>query len=145
MIMQEKDQDPTSPNVADLERNQVLDALAETRNEFLEAIEHEKSLSESFWNGLNSEEQLWAFCAVMRRLHQGELEDKRSYRGVLYTTFGWGPEAYAPAQCSGFLDIHNSIYTSDDLAKLAEFVVKDLGHQVDQERIQEIIFKKLYY
>ena len=145
MIMQEKDQDPTSPDVADLKRNQALDALAETRNAFLEAAEHEKSLSESFWNGLSSEEQLWAFCAVMRRLHQGELEDKRSYRGVLYSVFNWGPEAYAPAQLSGFLDIHNSIYTSDDLVKLAEFVVQDLGHEVDQERIQEIIFKRLYY
>lgn len=145
MTMQENNQDPIFQDAVGPNLDQALDALAETRNAFLEAAEHEKSLSESFWNGLSSEEQLWAFCAVMRRLHKGELEDKRSYRGVLYSVFNWGPEAYAPAQLSGFLDIHNSIYTSDDLASLAEFIVKDLGHEVDQERIQEIIFKRLYY
>lgn len=143
--MEQNDQDPTSPVGNDQNLNQALDDLAKFRNSFMEAVEHEKTLSESFWNSLNSEEQLWVFCAIMRRLQKGELEDKRSYRGVLYGTFGWGPEAYAAAQCSGYLDIHNSIYNNDDLVSLAEFVIKDLGQEVDKERIQEIIFKRLYY
>ena len=143
--MQEKDQDPASQDAVGPDREKALDALREASAAFQEAIEHEKALSESFWNGLNSEEQLWVFCAIVRRLHRGEIEDRRSYRGVLYETFGWGPEAYAPAQCSGYLDIHNSIYNNDDLVNLAEFVVKDLGQEVDKERIQEIIFKRLYY
>lgn len=145
MTMQENPSSPEAQSHRDPDRDRALDALADVRNAFLEAIEHEKDLSESFWNSLSSEEQLWAFCAMIRRLHQGELEDKRSYRGVLYTTFGWGPEAYAAAQCAGYLDIHNSIHTSEDLATIAKFVVEDLGHEVNEERIQEIIFKRLYY
>jgi len=144
--MQENDQDPTSQSDSDPNRVQkALDDLAEFRDSFQVAIEHEKALSESFWNGLNSEEQLWVFCAIMRRLQEGEIENKRSYRGVLYSTFGWGPEAYVPAQCSGFLDIHNSIYTDEDLAEVVKGVIKELGVEADPERIQEIIFKRLYY
>lgn len=143
--MEEKDQDPISPNVQNPNPDEALDSLSELRESFNEAVEHEKSLSESFWNSLSSEEQLWTFCAVMRRLSQGELEEGRSYRGVLYGTFGWGPEAYVPAQCSGFLDVHNSIHNSEDLAKIAEGVIRELGFEADPERIQEIIFKRLYY
>lgn len=143
--MQEKNQDPISPGGTDPDLEKALDALGEIRDSFNEAVEHEKSLSESFWSSLDSEEQLWTFCAVMRRLQEGELQQGRSYRGVLYGTFGWGPEAYVPAQCSGFLDIHNSIYTDEDLAKVVKGVIKELGVEADPERIQEIIFKRLYY
>ncbi len=144
--MEENNQDPISPADQNPNREEALNALSEFRESFQEAIEHEKSLSESFWNGMNSEEQLWAFCAVMRRLHQGEIEEQRSYRGVLYGTFGWGPEAYAPAQLAGYLDLHNAIHSHEDLVNLAETVVKDLGIEtIDKERIEEIIFKRLYY
>ena len=144
--METNDQDPTSPPADDLDQKEARDALSEFRSAFNEAIAHEEALSESYWNSLNSEEQLWAFCAIVRRLHRGEIEEQRSYRGVLYSIFGWGPEAYAPAQLAGYLDLHNAIHSHDDLVKIAEFVVKDLGHEnVDKERIQEIIFKRLYY
>jgi alanyl-tRNA synthetase len=72
----------------------------------------EKSLEkeqEEFWNSLSKEDQLKAFCAVMRRLVQGELVDQRSYRGVLYDTFGFGLESYLQAQLAGYMAIHNSI------------------------------------
>lgn len=145
VTMEENDQDPISPAGQNPDREKALDAIRETSAAFQEAIEHEKSLSESFWNGMNSEEQLWAFCAVMRRLHKGEIEDGRSYRGVLYSTFGWGPEAYAPAQCSGYLDIHNAIHTSSELETIVQNTIKELGIEADPERIHEIIFKRLYY
>lgn len=146
VTMEEKDQDPISQRASQSPNpDKALDALHKLRESFNEAIEHEKSLSESFWNSLSSEEQLWTFCAVMRRLSQGELEEGRSYRGVLYGTFGWGPEAYTPAQCSGFLDIHNAIHTDEDLSEIVKGVIKELGIEADPERIQEIIFKRLYY
>lgn len=70
--------------------------------------------SEDYWNSLSKEDQLKVFCAVSRRIYKGEIEDKGSYRYVLYQTFGFGPEAYAPAQMSGYLDIHNAIFTTMD-------------------------------
>lgn len=76
-------------------------------------VEIEKE-SEDYWNSLSKEDQLKVFCAVSRRIYKGEIEDKGTYRYVLYQVFGFGPEAYAPAQMSGYLDIHNAIFTTMD-------------------------------
>jgi hypothetical protein len=65
--------------------------------------------SDDFWNSLTPDQQLDAFCAVVKRIKQGELVEGRSYRGVLYSTFGFGPEAYGMAQVAGYLDIHNAL------------------------------------
>lgn len=75
---------------------------------------------ESFWNSLDKSQQLEAFCAVIRRLYQGEIERNGTYRYVLYDVFGFGPEAYRKAQEAGFLALHNSIKTADYEEELLE-------------------------
>ena len=77
---------------------------------------------DDFWNKLTQEEKLLAFCYVANGLYKGELEDDKTYRGVLYNTFNFGPEAYVPAQFSGFLALHNSIRNERD----REYFLKDL-------------------
>lgn len=74
---------------------------------FQDSMKDIEKEQEKFWNSLSKEEQLKAFCAVVRRIYEGELVDEGSYRYVLYETFGFGPEAYAQAQCAGYLTIHN--------------------------------------
>jgi len=86
-----------------------LQALAEIRDHFKAITDQMELEQEQYWNSLTPEQQLNAFCAIMRRVYKGELEEKRSYRGVLYGVFGWGPEAYMPAQMAGYLSIHNAI------------------------------------
>lgn len=88
--------------------------LAEIRHIFKEAADAHTQRSEEYWNSLTKEQQLDVFCAVVRRIYQGEIIDKGSYRHVLYGVFGFGPEAYAPAQIAGYLTIHNSITTEGD-------------------------------
>lgn len=85
----------------------ALEELSKTFNEAMAEVEKE---SEAYWNSLSKEDQLKAFCAVSRRIYKGEIEDRGTYRYVLYDVFGFGPEAYAPAQLAGYLTIHNSIY-----------------------------------
>ena len=98
------------------------DELSELFNNAMNEIEQQH---EEYWNSLTKEQQLAAFCAVSRRIHQGELVDQGSYRHVLYGVFGWGPEAYAPAQLAGYLDIHNAIHEPDhDRRLLEEFCKK---------------------
>ena len=80
-------------------------------NEVMKLIENE---SEEYWNSLSKEQQLKVFCAVSRRIYKGEIEERGSYRYVLYQVFGFGPEAYAPAQMSGYLSIHNAIFDSEE-------------------------------
>lgn len=105
--MTEESQLPASKETA-------LKAFGEYSKMFQEAMDLIEKDSEAFWNSLSKDDQLKAFCAVSRRIHQGEIVDKGSYRHVLYGVFGFGPEAYAPAQCAGYLDIHNAIVTEDD-------------------------------
>jgi len=87
-----------------------LQLLHDSSSPFIKAMKEIEDDSEKFWYTMSKEDQLKVFCAVVRRIHKAELEDRRSYRGALYNVFGFGPEAYAQAQMSGYLDIHNAIY-----------------------------------
>lgn len=94
---------------------------------------------DKFWNGLSKDDQLKAFCSVMRRLYKAEIEQNSSYRHTLYDVFGFGHESYVQAQISGFLAIHNAIWDGgrlgDLLDKLEARVVEALSedaHEVKQ-------------
>lgn len=88
----------------------LLKTFEEISKTFKEAMAEVEKDSEEYWNSLSKEEQLKAFCAMSRRIYKGEIKDRGTYRYVLYDVFGFGPEAYAPAQLAGYLEIHNSIY-----------------------------------
>jgi DNA-directed RNA polymerase subunit E'/Rpb7 len=109
----------------------ALDEASKVFNDTMKILEEEQ---EKYWNSLTKKQQLDVFCAVSRRIYQGEIVDEGSYRHVLYTVFGWGPEAYAAAQMAGYLEIHNSIYAPDhDRRLLEEFCKKfDLEYYVDE-------------
>lgn len=77
-----------------------------------------------FWNSLTKEEQLKAFCQVVRLLVKAELDDRRSYRGCLYDVFGFGPESYCRAQMAGFLELHNSIQHPEEENRLLKEFAK---------------------
>lgn len=139
---------------------ELQDALEEASKTFNEAMKSIEDKSEQYYNSLTKEQQLDVFCAVSRRIYRGEIEEQGSYRYVLYQVFGFGPEAYAQAQCAGYLAIHNSIYSGqnpDDhvkidiltreierLKKKYKSMEHDGGHYntaigVLEERIQEIV------
>ena len=107
-------EDPTEYNVPKKEKT-LVEALASFHEPFMQAMQTIEDQSESYWNSLSKEQQLDAFCAVVRRLYKGELELEGSYRYVLYDVFGFGPEAYVSAQMSGYLDLHNSIWSDEEL------------------------------
>ena len=102
----------------------ALDEISRAWNEAMEQIELE---SEQYWNSLTKEQQLQVFCAVSRRIYKGEIEQKGSYRYVLYQVFGFGPEAYTQAQLAGYLSIHNAIYDSDHEHRLLSKFAEHLG------------------
>ena len=77
--------------------------------------------SEDYWNSLTKDQQLKVFCAVSRRIYKGEIEDRGTYRYVLYDMFHFGPEAYAQAQLSGYLAIHNAIFDSEEASHESEY------------------------
>lgn len=96
--------------------------------------------SEEAWNNLDEDTKLHVFCAVSKKIRKGELEDNGSYRYILYDVFGFGPEAYVPAQLSGYLDIHNAIYDSKRLVEMAEKIkIFAEENNVNPERTEELI------
>ena len=92
----------------DEKQKNALDNLEEISKTFQEVFDEIEKEQEEYWNSLTEEDQLKAFCAVSRRIFQGEIEKKGSYRYVLYDVFGFGPEAYGQAQMAGYLAIHNA-------------------------------------
>lgn len=89
--------------------------IADTFKARMKQLEEDQ---EKFWSSLSKEEQLKVFCCVVRRIYEGEVVNPRSYRGVLYDVFEFGPEAYAQAQCAGFLSLHNSIMNDEEYTEL---------------------------
>jgi hypothetical protein len=106
-----------------------LDETNRIWNDAMQAVEQD---SEQYWNNLSKEDQLKVFCAVCRRIYQGDIVDKGTYRYVLYNVFGFGPEAYAPAQLAGYLAIHNSIFADDHDFKLLTAFASFLGQTTDE-------------
>jgi len=113
---------------------EALQKLSELGKQFREAMAEVEKESETYWNGLSKEDQLKAFCAVSRRIYQAEIVDQGTYRWALYDVFGFGPEAYAPAQMAGYLEIHNCIMGPDhDERLLKAFCVKYGIEDADQK------------
>lgn len=121
-----------------------MDALHESGKEFTKAADSYQQMANSYFSSLEPEEQLWAFCSIVEKLCKGELDDRRSYRGVLYETFGWGPEAYAAAQHAGFLGLHNSIYRFDDLEHVFKNTLDQLEISVDPEKLRDALARHFY-
>mgnify|MGYP006919620434 CR=1 FL=1 len=128
----------------EIKKQEVLDALHKSGREFAKAADEWQQIANSYYSSLEPEEQLWAFCAVVEKLCKGELDEKRSYRGILYGTFGWGPEAYATAQHAGFLGLHNSIYRFDDLEHVFKNTLDELEISVDPERLRDALARHFY-
>lgn len=101
---------------------------------------------DNYWNSLSKDDQLKAFCSVMRRLHKAEVVDSVSYRYVLYNVFGFGPESYVQAQVSGFLAIHNAIWDGNRLGqfinKLEQSVLESMPDRPEQIKLVFNKFRK---
>jgi hypothetical protein len=87
-----------------------LYALADVYKKTQEAIREQQ---EQFWNSFTKQQQLDLFCAVVRRIYQAEIVERRSYRGTLYDVFGFDADAYGLAMEAGYITLHNSICFDD--------------------------------
>lgn len=90
-------------------KKSLMDTLTEL-GELQEDLEKqtEREMDE-WWNAMSKEDQMKAFYSVVKRLVDGELVQKGSYRYVLYDVFGFGSESYMLGMMSGYMALHNSI------------------------------------
>lgn len=120
---------------------ELSETLESFSKAFNQAMENEEQEQEKFWNSLSDEDRLKAFCSVVRRLHQAELIENQSYRGTLYDTFEFGLEAYASAQCAGFLELHNAIYDKTAIIELLRTFNQQLMLGASEESILQFVVK----
>lgn len=118
----------------------AMQELTEISNRFQAAMKEDEEKQEKYWNSLSKEQQLDAFCAISRRICDGELKQGGTYRYVLYDVFGFGPESYVPAQMAGYMEIHNALYTGRDEEKLLKDFAKFAS--IDEEKVSQYIQKK---
>jgi hypothetical protein len=88
----------------------LLAELAEEHAEEQEKIEKQfETEMDDWWNTMSKEDQMKAFYSVVKRVVDGELVQKGSYRYILYEVFEFAPESYMIATMAGFMALHNSI------------------------------------
>lgn len=102
------------------DKSDLLQALTELGEIFEEHENTRAKQNEDWWNSLSEEEREDAFYAVVKRLHKGELKDTGSYRHVLYSVFGFGLHMYGEGMSCGYLDLHNSIYSQQEIDNLKQ-------------------------
>ncbi len=101
--------------------------------------------ADDLWQALPYDDKLKLFCAMSKLIYEGEIKQRGTYRYVLYDVFDFGPDAYVPAQCAGYLAIHNAIFDGEEVANtIKEFVETGLDITKDnlQEQINAFILKK---
>jgi alanyl-tRNA synthetase len=122
------------PNTIDDEMVHKMQELSDQFNLVMKEIENEQ---EQYWNSLSKDDQLKAFCAVVRRICKAEMVDKGSYRYALYQVFGFGPESYIQAQDAGYLALHNAIVDDDYDNRVLQAFCKKNGIENSEKKISE--------
>lgn len=93
------------------------DAQEDFAKAMQEGAERFDAESDAFWNGLTYEQKLNAFHSVCKRIYQGDVVEGRSYRGVLYDIFKFGPDSYLVGMECNYMDLHNYIQEGVDSFK----------------------------
>jgi len=115
-----------------MDNEKLTQALIEISDIQEESEAMYKTDCDNFWNSLSEEDKLKAFYSVVKRIVQGELKNKGSYRHVLYDVFGFGPESYGIGMQCGFLSLHNSICTDEELTKLRDMRYNEAGYSLKE-------------
>lgn len=95
-----------------------------------------EQLNDDWWNSLSQEGREHAFYAVVKRLHQGEIVERGSYRYVLYDVFGFDGSMYSRGMSCGYMSLHNSIYTDEEMRKLRDRELAAAGIKVETTTVE---------
>jgi len=108
--------------------NENLQKIREAYQQSLVAYER---TVEEFWNNLSYEDQLRAFYAICKRIYEGDVKQRHTYRGVLYDVFKFDPDAYALGMDCRYMDLHNLLSQAVELQASAK--LKETSSEADDE------------
>ena len=105
-------------NIIMNDKEKALQELSDISQVFQQAQEKHDVEMDDWWNQLTPSEREAAFYSVCKRLHQGELKERGSYRYVLYDVFGFDPGMYMRGMNCGFMALHNAIFDGEEFEKM---------------------------
>jgi hypothetical protein len=115
----------------DEKQEKALQALSDIGQEMEKSKVAYEAKNDAWWNALSETEREEAFYAVCKRLFQGEIKERGTYRYVLYNVFGFDAGMYVAGMECGFMALHNAIFDGDDLQKMKSVnrveVIDDTG------------------
>jgi hypothetical protein len=117
------------------DKKSLLDVIAQESEHFQELIRQEAVEMDQWWDSLSQEDQMRAFYSVVKRLVKGEIEDRGSYRYILYDVFGFDAESYMLGMNCGFMTLHNSIYTQQEMRELRDRELAAAGIKVETKTV----------
>lgn len=118
------------------DKKSLLDTIAQESEHFQELIRQEDIEMDQWWDKLSQEDQMRAFYSVVKRLVKGDITDRGSYRYVLYDVFGFGAESYMLGMNCGYMTLHNSIYTQEEMRELRDRELASKGIEVETKTIE---------
>lgn len=118
------------------ERSRVLAELAELGELFEEIQRDYDKETDEWWNSLSEDHRQAAFYSVVKRLVKGELRDRGTYRYVLYDVFGFDASSYVMGMNCGYLELHNCIYTHEEMRELRDRELASRGIEVKTYKVE---------
>ena len=100
------------------DKEKALQELSDISQEFQRAQNQHDVEMDDWWNKLAPSEREAAFYSVCKRLHEGELKKRGSYRYVLYNVFGFDPGMYVHGMNCGYMALHNAIFDGEEFEKM---------------------------
>lgn len=113
-----------------------LDDLAELTKTYEDDLKSYEKENDDWWSGLSQEGREHAFYAVVKRLFQGEIVDRGTYRYVLYDIFGFDGSMYSRGMDCGYMVLHNSIYTDEEIRELRDRELAAAGIEVKKTTME---------
>lgn len=118
------------------EREKAMLELAEAQKIFDEIEKEYDDEANSFWDGLSQDDKQRAFYSVVKRLVKGELRDRGTYRYILYYVFGFDSDSYFMGMNCGYMELHNSIYTQQEMRELRDRELAAKGIEVKTYKVE---------
>jgi hypothetical protein len=117
------------------EREKAMTELVEAQKIFDEIEKEYDDEADMLWNSFSQEDQQRLFYSVIKRLVKGELRDHGTYRYILYDVFGFDSSSYFMGMNCGFMELHNSIYTQEEMRKLRDRELAASGVKVITSKV----------
>jgi len=112
-------------------KTNILDQLEDVQQLWKQQETENDYRADKFWDSLSPEDKLLAFHSVCKRIFKGDVEERGTYRYVLYDVFGFGPDAYMIGMDCGYMAIHNILFRGLDAEEQER---KELHERLSSEK-----------